>query len=336
MEESGRILLVTCVWTGLLAAGVCLALVAGQAFYLRQSAPGLSESGRSLGGGLVAGLVGSLGANRLYSLTSGGAGLDDLFRVSGWTVLGGLVGLGMAFFVPNLKKGRALLGGAIGGLVGGLGFVEVTNLLRDARGGDFVGRLVGALVVGFCIGLMVAWAERMFRKAWLEVVFGPLDKAAVNLGEAPVVLGSDRSRCTIYAAGAAPVAFRFRVASGKVLCEDVERGTRESVPAGHTQQIGRLKVTVHTSADEPALVAAPAPGTVGTVLPPVPAGPPPAKSPSSPAPPPVMPPAPAAVRTRGLGSEGTPPAAPDACPGCGRKVPGVPGKRFCMVCERTF
>jgi hypothetical protein len=31
-----------------------------------------------------------------------------------------------------------------------------------------------------------------------------------------------------------------------------------------------------------------------------------------------------------------PPKPPDGCPGCGRTIPGTPGGRYCMLCDRTF
>jgi hypothetical protein len=52
---------------------------------------------------------------------------------------------------------------------------------------------------------------------------------------------------------------------------------------------------------------------------------PPAKPPLPPAP---KPPAPATA-PKAVGD-------PDACPSCGRKSPGKPGQRYCMVCDRTF
>ena len=81
--------------------------------------------------------------------------------------------------------------------------------------------------------------------------------------------------------------------------------------------------------------AAPAKPPVPTVAKPqaaspVPAPPKPA-APPAPAKPPVptvaKPPAPASAPKAGD---------PDACPTCGRKSPGRPGARYCMVCDKTF
>lgn len=62
-------------------------------------------------------------------------------------------------------------------------------------------------------------------------------------------------------------------------------------------------------------------------IPPVEAyGPAPAK------PPPPAPPPPVPVHKPNI----TGAAKPDGCPGCGRKIPGAVGTRYCMVCDKTF
>ena len=55
-----------------------------------------------------------------------------------WTLLGGLLGVGLSLFVPNLARGRAILGGSIGGFMGSLGFALSSYLL-----GPLIGRWMG-------------------------------------------------------------------------------------------------------------------------------------------------------------------------------------------------
>ena len=83
--------------------------------------------------------------------------------------------------------------------------------------------------------------------------------------------------------------------------------------------------------DGPARPAAPKPPA-----PPAPAArsaaPPAPKPPVPTAPKPAAPPAPKPPAPAG----GPKPGDPDACPTCGRKSPGRPGQRYCMVCDKTF
>src|SRR5207249_675154 len=165
--SEGRLLLAIGVWTGAIAALVCLALLAGQHHYLRGSLPAAGGAAAGFFGGLVVGLLGGAAGQGLFMLAPDNATLAAVFRIFGWALLGGLAGVGLSLFIPNLKWVHGLVGGAIGGAVGAAGFLAVTSLA-----GDLVGRLVGGLILGLCIGLMVAVVEAAFRRAWLEVRYG--------------------------------------------------------------------------------------------------------------------------------------------------------------------
>jgi hypothetical protein len=335
-------MLVTGCWTGLLAAGLSLALVMGQNRYLgRPLLPG-GQAVLLLAGGLTAGLVAGAIGQALYGLLARAELVPQVGFLAGWLLLGGLLGRGVGFFIPNLNAVRATLAGAGGGLLGALVFLGVSAL------GDVASRLMGAIILGFAIGLMVALVEVAFRKAWLEIVYGPHEVGTVNLGDAPISFGSDSRQCTILARNAAPVAFRYQLRGRKVMCENVPSGQMTNVAPGHRQTIGALEVIVRGATEsEPAAppAAMPSPLPRPAVPPPSPDRPYPAQPSPAPArsgypdrpgtglPPaatvkPVVPPAPA------TGGQKAP--AGDGCPGCGRKVPGPPGKRYCMVCDRTF
>jgi hypothetical protein len=68
------------------------------------------------------------------------------------------------------------------------------------------------------------------------------------------------------------------------------------------------------------------------------APPKPAATKPLPAPPAPKPPVPAVAKPPAPSAPASAPKAgdPDACPSCGRKVPGRPGARYCMVCDRTY
>jgi Mg-chelatase subunit ChlD len=296
--SAGWLIAASSAWTGVCAAMICLALLAGQQFYLQRRLPSALVSARGFVGGLAAGLLGGLTAQLLFQWLGGAA--EGVFRVLGWAILGGLVGLGMAFVVPNLRAFRGLLGGALGGLAAALGFLLLAGAL-----GDVAGRLVGAFLLGASIGLMVALVEAVSRRVWLEVSYGGKETRSVNLGPEPVRVGGDGRACAVYARGAAAVALRYWLSAGRVMCEDVPARSSAEEPAGRPRRLGGLTLTVRSAA---ATRAAP-----------------PAAEPQAPAPAPVQAPI-----------EPKKTASPNACPACGRVLPGPPGRRYCVVDDLTF
>lgn len=373
----GRVVLQSSIWTGAIAALVCLFLVGGQSHYLRGKLPAVGGTLAGLLGGLIVGVVGGAAGQGLFFLAPESGTLGAIFRVFGWALLGGMAGAGLSLFVPNMKWTLGLAGGALGGAVGCIGFIAVSAVT-----GDLVGRLVGGLVLGFCIGLMVAVAEAAFRRAWLEVKYGEREKITVTLGPEPVKVGSDARACTVWARGAPPIALRFFVRDGQVICTDTATGRESAVGDGFAKEVGTLTVTVRTgsgaaappapaaapkpkvppkpkamslddddgfdlpmpvskpAAPAPVPVAAKPPAPPVAVPPPMPAKPPappvakppaavPAKPPAPPPPRPVViPPVAPAIKSTAKN--------PDACPGCGRVIPGKPGARYCMMCDQTF
>jgi Mg-chelatase subunit ChlD len=352
----GKLVLRSGVWTAAIAALICLALLGGQTHYLRGTLPRPGGLAVGIAGGLGVGLVGGAAGQGLFFLAPDSTILANLFRIVGWVLLGGLAGGGLALFIPNMRAKHGLLGGAIGGAGGAVAFI-----IASSATGDFVGRLVGGLVLGFFIGIMVAIAESAFRQAWLEVRFSGGEKISVNLGPEPVKVGSDPKTCTVWARGAAPLASRFFVRDGQVICDDSVNKSESTVSDGFSKEIGNLTVIVHTSASatpvrterpppakatqpqldddddfyKPAPSASP-PKPAAPLKKPVaaPAAPPkaaPIASPPKPAvpPKPVAPPAPKPVAKPFT-------KAADACPGCSRVIAGSPGSRYCMVCDMSY
>lgn len=276
------------IWTALLAAGLCLALLAGQNKYLGKP---LFASGRVplalvIVGAVAAGFIsGSIGQALFYLLISAGAA--KLGFLIGWVLLGGLLGWGVSFFIPNLDGKKAALAGVGGGFLGALAFLAMSYLA------EWIGRFGGAALLGFCIGLMVAVVEVAFRRAWLEVRFSEREVITVNLGPEPVKVGGDARVCTVWARGAPEVALRYWIRDGKVHCEDVPTRSSSAVSDGDTRSAGSVTVVVRTSSGPLPATSAPPPVPVRSVVPSRPAA---AQPPVLPPPLPVAaPPAPAAV-----------------------------------------
>jgi len=324
---SWRLVLVIGGWTALLAIGLSLALVVGQNRYLAR--PWLSgrQAAVVLAGGGLAGLVAGAIGQTLFALVARSSVPPQIGFLAGWLLLGGLLGRGVCFFIPNLNAGRSTLGGVVGGLLGAIAFILVSKL------GDIPGRFIGAVILGCCIGLMVALVELAFRKAWLEVRYGPREMITVNLGPEPVKIGSDSRECTIWARGAAPVAYRIWIREGKVVCENVATRHTEELGAGSRREAGAVELIVRTgqTAANPGETPRPRlrnpepkPRTTPVEDDPFPLPMPAARPAETRAPPPkpIAPVAPARAASK--------PTVGAVCSQCGAKT--APGLRVCGIC----
>jgi hypothetical protein len=356
-----RMIVVLAIWTALLASGLAAALVIGQNRHLGRpwNSGGLPLAALgAAGAGAVSGAVGQTLLFVFASISFGGVGF-----FAGWLLLGALLGFGVSFFIPNLDRRKATLAGLVGGGLGATAFLIASPIA------EWAGRIVGAGILGFFIGLMVALVEAAFRRAWLEVRFGGGETITVNLGPEPVKIGDDRS-CTVWARGAPPVALRYWIREGRVICDDSTAGGGERpVGEGDQRQAGSVSVTVRTGAGvmspsapppiqtPPRPVPKPPPPPPAIVNPPPvpkPAPPPPVAPPKPPLPPPPVaapkPVAPAATKPVPAPVAAPKPAPPPpkpaapagttasgtGCPGCGRSASGPAGKRYCMVCDQYF
>ncbi|HEV3386555.1 MAG TPA: hypothetical protein VG097_17190, partial [Gemmata sp.] len=234
------------IWTALLAVGLCLSLLMGQNRYLGRP---LLARGRIplvvvIAGAVLAGFAsGSIGQSLYGLFLSIGAG--SIGFLLGWILLGGLLGLGISYFVPNLDRKKAAIAGLVGGFLAAIGYLIWSMVAL------WLGRLTGAALLGFCIGLMVAIVEAAFRRIWLEVRYGERETISVNLGPEPVKIGGDARACTIWARGAADVALRYFVRDGRVICEDATTRRETIVGNGDTRNVGTVTLTVHTGAGTP-------------------------------------------------------------------------------------
>jgi Ca-activated chloride channel family protein len=285
-------LLVTAIWTALLAAGCAIALTVGQNLYLGKRPAEPREIAWLLGASMLAGIVAGGVAQSLYSMVGmvsqttvkGPVAImiAAATRLAGWTILGGLVGRGLAFFVPNLRPDRAWLGGAAGGSTAALAFLAVSLL------GDTLGRLVGAAILGGLIGMMLAFVEAQCRAAWLEVERRAGERVVINLGVDPVKVGSNGRACSVYAQQARAVEAAYTFIDGKIRMTDYATEVTNDVVPGSTRMFGDIRVTVKTTTDGADSVAHPG-GQAMPAKPTAPPQPPPAAPRPSPPPQPLGP-----------------------------------------------
>jgi clan AA aspartic protease (TIGR02281 family) len=133
---------------------------------------------------------------------------------------------------------RGFAGGLAGGAAGGGVFIGIGMV-----GGDIFGRLFGIPIIGFAIGLMIMLANALFRKAWIEIRYGPRETRTLTLGAEPLRIGGDAAHCQIYVKDVPPMACAYRFEHGRVVCDDRINNRNGPVAFGTPMTIGRIIVT---------------------------------------------------------------------------------------------
>lgn len=189
---------------------------------------------------LATGVVsGSVGQAMLYMITSPAA-IAGQIKIIAWIVAGGLIGLGFSFIIPNLDRGRAIIFGLVGGLISG---ILISNVFADS---PTVGRLTACLFLGGSGGLSVAIVEAMAREGYLNVIWGPGEFTAVNLGATPVTVGTD-SQSTIKipkSSGYPPLIATFSMVDGRANMLNNMTGVVHPLRDGNKLPLGTVTIEV--------------------------------------------------------------------------------------------
>jgi len=234
-------------WAALLALGTGLLLVFGQNRHLRRSAwVRLGQLVGVLVGSLLSGVAaGALGQGAFYALSGFLTGHESLLlagRLLSWVLLGGGIALGMSYFVPNLPRRRATLGGALGGAAAALAFLRIVPEL-----GDTAGRLLGAAILGLLAGLMIVLVEASVRKAWLVVRWKNGESTTLLLGARPILIGqSARAHiCPTWDEPLPEEIGRVELDEGGILYVDVQNRRKRRLRGGERLDLGAAVVEVH-------------------------------------------------------------------------------------------
>lgn len=238
-------------WTAFLAMGISLALIMGQNRYMRLPLltvrKGIISTFGSLAAGMIAGAIGQIVFLPLSSI----AGLEITGYIVAWVILGALVGGGTRFFVPNLKLKNALLGGTVGGGIGGSGFLITASIF-----GDVLGRLSGTSMIGFSIGLMIAWIEQkqLESQPYLLVNWTATEQTTYLLGTKPILIGSSLNvEIPLNASdGFTPITAKiFKEGENIIMQFDQEyavkknmKKTSQDIKVGDTRKLGQITIEV--------------------------------------------------------------------------------------------
>jgi hypothetical protein len=233
--------LVNGLWTMLVAIGLSALLVVGQNRSMKLGWITPKQGAIVAVGAGLTGLVAGAAPQLLYGALPDQPIVQKIGQIAGWAALGGLLGLGVGQFIPNLAARRAALAGVAGGIAGALALLGM--------GESGLGRIVGAAVLGFAIGLMVALIEMFVREAWLVLHWGPKETNTVNLGATPVIIGSgQRSQVRLPRSWGIPDEYAtISLANGRVEFQDKSSGKTTPLRDGSELRIQNLRIEVRTA-----------------------------------------------------------------------------------------
>ncbi len=201
----------------------------------------------ALGTGLVGGGLSGLLAQLLYGLFDTGIFKDLVARTCAGVSFSMLLAASLSTCLPNLRFGRAVVAGFLGGLLGGGVFRSVVEL----DGPGWIPRLFGCMPIGASIGMSIRIARSfgMCRSPSLEVNFAPRESLQIPLGTQPVTFGGS-SRDTIFVRGLDEGAISVVVREGKILAIRPSERDMPLAP-GASISIGAIRVEVRDAGREP-------------------------------------------------------------------------------------
>jgi hypothetical protein len=174
--------------------GVCIGAAIGAvdgltSFALKKALRGILTGGII---GLGSGFAGLVMGEIIFELAGGGTWP----RAVGWALFGLLVGTseGIADNAPG-KISYGAVGGLLGGLIGGATYERLSLILRALTHNRSlsltVGGAVGLIILGACIGALIGLVEGILRRAWVKIMYGPLEGRSLTLAKEVNVLGKD-------------------------------------------------------------------------------------------------------------------------------------------------
>ncbi|MDR0705000.1 MAG: VWA domain-containing protein [Planctomycetaceae bacterium] len=220
------------IWSSFLCIGMAIFIVTCQNRMMHKSLMESAMIVKIIVGGTVGGMIAGFIGNAVFQFIP----LVFIGRLIGLGLLGGILALGMSFYIANLDRKWALLGGGIGGVLGSIGFLIFSFI------GDTSGRLIGAAILGACIGAMIGLVETIYRNVWLMVVYDPRNFAQVNLGSQNVTVGSGKSD-TVLIPNAIAKAGTFRAEGDKIRYTDSDGKQQLLVPGNHLK-IGTVELVI--------------------------------------------------------------------------------------------
>jgi hypothetical protein len=194
---------------------------------------------KSIPVGFIAGAISGGIAQAVFGLTEFPNTLTQLtFQAGCWGIMGCLLGWRLSHSIRNLSSKKAIIAGAVGGFIGGFGFLLVSNLIANTPG-----RMVGFGILGAALGLCLIIVEEHYRSAYLEVHWAKNESSKFTLGRMPIHIGGGKED-DIFVYGIQPRAMSLWIDHGKVKGTYHITGENKELHDGSPIKLGKVEMVV--------------------------------------------------------------------------------------------
>jgi hypothetical protein len=236
----------TALWAGIFSIFIATGLFDAIDIYCRRKTDWLELLKKSVPSGFIAGAISGGIAQTIYGPLSesiSDAWVHFLFQSACWGLAGLILGWVLSKSIPNLGARRAIYAGAVGGFLGGAGFLIVSSFLTYTPG-----RMLGVGIMGAALGLCLVIVEEQSRIAYVEVHWAPDDVSFFTLGSTPVFIGAGDS--DICVPSVARHAMSLVIEGGQIIGTDHTKGKKKPLLEGSHINIGKIDMVIRTGIEK--------------------------------------------------------------------------------------
>lgn len=238
--------LATGVFFGVFASALSVILLASMRSYHRQGmrwASFLAIAMANLFAGASAGGLCQLISNFVTDPPSAGNPItaSPIVFIAASILVGALLGVTLSRYVPNLQPLRGLSAGLIAGTGSGLSTAGLVGLGFTAP----VCHIAGLAMLGSALGSVMAFVERRFRDAAIEIEWEPNQTTRMGLGDTPLTIGGGRDHILIPGAPAHVSSVAMR--NGQIEHIETSNNKRTPLKDGSRLRVGGLVMVVHAN-----------------------------------------------------------------------------------------